>query len=83
MQLKQVVRKNKLRVDKLNSICYNTGRKRERKEDKEMTREEIKKEIERLEEREFMINMVDRWTYEDRKALNVIEKRLKELKEML
>ena len=48
-----------------------------------MTREEIKKEIERLEEREFMINMVDRWTYEDRKALNIIAKRLKELKEML
>lgn len=48
-----------------------------------MTKEEIKKEIERLEEREFMINMADRWTYEDRKALDAIEKRLKELEEML
>lgn len=48
-----------------------------------MTREEIKKEIERLERREFMINMADRWTYEDRKALEAIEKRRRELEEML
>ncbi len=48
-----------------------------------MIREELKKKLEELEEREFIINMVDRWTNEDRELLrkireekNIIKKEL-------
>lgn len=46
-----------------------------------MTREEIKKEIEKLEDRKFYNNMVDRWTarnYEIDRELTIQIRNLKE-----
>ena len=45
-----------------------------------MTEAEIKERIESLETRRFYINMVERWTNEDRKMLREIERELAELK---
>ena len=45
-----------------------------------MTEVEIKERIDSLETRRFYINMVERWTNEDRKMLREIEKELAELK---
>lgn len=44
-----------------------------------MTVQEIKERIEQLKNRLFMMNMVDRWTIEDRQMVNEIEDELHEL----
>ena len=44
-----------------------------------MTVEEIKKRIEELKGRLFLINMIDRWTDEDRRRMNEIEDEIKDL----
>lgn len=58
-------------------LYYNC--KRERKEVLKMTVQEIKEKIEQLKNRLFMMNMIDRWTNEDRQTVNRIENELHEL----
>lgn len=48
-----------------------------------MTREMVEKRIEYVEERLFMIAMVDRYTAEDRKLERQFEEELKGLKEQM
>ena len=48
-----------------------------------MTKVEIMKKIEELNEREFYINMVDHWTNEDRKMLREIRIERNELEKKL
>ena len=48
-----------------------------------MTRQELMKKLENLKEREFLINMVDRWTNEDRKMLDEVKKEILEVKKLL
>ena len=55
---------------------------KERKE-KKMTKEEIMKKIEQLQNRLFMINMIDRWTNEDRRSMEETEDEIRELKMQL
>lgn len=55
---------------------------KERKE-KKMTKEEIMKKIEQLQNRLFMINMIDRWTNEDRRRMEETEDEIRELKMQL
>ena len=69
-------------------MCYNKDNKerdtqRTEKEDKTMTREELKKKLEALETREFMIHMVDRWTEEHRRMLREVEREILEIKAQL
>ena len=45
-----------------------------------MTRIEREERIERLENRLFLLKMVDRWTTEDRENIRKIETELRELK---
>ena len=47
-----------------------------------MTRVEREKRIESLKNRLFLLNMVDRWTNEDRDNIRKIEEELKELEEV-
>lgn len=47
-----------------------------------MTKFERKERIEALENRLFILNMVDRWTTEDRENIRKIEEELKELEEV-
>lgn len=58
-------------------LYYNC--KRERKEVLKMTVQEIKERIEQLKNRLFMMNMIDRWTNEDRQTVNEMEEELHEL----
>lgn len=44
-----------------------------------MTIQEIKERIEQLKNRLFMMNMIDRWTNEDRQIVNKMEDELHEL----
>ena len=44
-----------------------------------MTVKEIKEKIEQLKNRLFLMNMIDRWTNEDRDMVNRIENELHEL----
>ena len=44
-----------------------------------MTVQEIKERIEQLKNRLFMMNMIDRWTNEDRQTVNEMEEELHEL----
>lgn len=44
-----------------------------------MTVQEIKEKIEQLQNRLFMMNMIDRWTNEDRQTVNKMEDELHEL----
>ncbi len=44
-----------------------------------MTVQEIKEKIEQLQNRLFMMNMIDRWTNEDRQTVNEMEEELHEL----
>jgi len=44
-----------------------------------MTVQEIKEKIRQLENRLFMMNMVDRWTNEDRRKVDEMENELHEL----
>ena len=48
-----------------------------------MTKEQINKQIEALEERKFYLNMKDRWNREDYKKNDDLNKQLRELKEEL
>ena len=58
-------------------LYYNC--KRERKEVLKMTVQEIKERIEQLKNRLFMMNMIDRWTNEDRQTVDKMENELHEL----
>lgn len=44
-----------------------------------MTVQEIKERIEQLKNRLFMMNMIDRWTNEDRQTVDKMENELHEL----
>lgn len=44
-----------------------------------MTVQEIKEKIEQLKNRLFMMNMIDRWTNEDRQTVDRMENELHEL----
>lgn len=46
-------------------------------------REEIRERIEKLEYREFLINMTDHWTNSDREILAEVRKEIREAKEEL
>lgn len=48
-----------------------------------MTRQEIEKQIEELEDRKFYLAMKDRWNKEDYKRNDDLNKQLRELKEEL
>lgn len=48
-----------------------------------MTRVEMDKRMKELEQREFLIWMVDRWTDRERRLLDDIEREKKELKAMI
>ena len=48
-----------------------------------MTRVEMDKRMKELEQREFIIWMVDRWTDRERRLLDDIEREKKELKAMM
>lgn len=58
-------------------LYYNC--KRERKEVLKMTVQEIKERIEQLKNRLFTMNMIDRWTNEDRERVYKMENELHEL----
>ena len=58
-------------------LYYNC--KKKRKEVLKMTVQEIKEKIRQLENRLFMMNMVDRWTNEDRRKVDEMESELHEL----
>ena len=69
-------------LDKPEIIYYNKGTKRERKENKmknfkEMTKEELKKEIEKIEYKIFMEEMAD---FMDWEIYRKFERQLKEAK---
>lgn len=65
-------------------LLYNQEREREIKKGKveTMTRVEREKRIESLKNRLFLLNMVDRWTNEDRDNIRKIEEELRELEEV-
>ena len=48
-----------------------------------MRKEELKRKLKELEEREFIINMVDRWTNEDRELLRRIREEKNTIKKEL
>ena len=48
-----------------------------------MTKQEIEKQIEELEDRKFYLAMKDRWNREDYKRNDDLNKQLRELKEEL
>lgn len=48
-----------------------------------MKREDLLKKLEELENRLFLINMIDRWTNEDRKNLREVEREIAEVKAAL
>lgn len=48
-----------------------------------MKREELLKKLEELENRLFLINMIDMWTNEDRRNLERVEKEILEVKAAL
>ena len=48
-----------------------------------MTKMEMEKRLETLEEQEFLIYMIDHWTTADRDLLHKVEVEIKELKEKL
>ena len=58
-------------------LYYNC--KKKRKEVLKMTVQEIKEKIRQLENRLFMMNMIDRWTNEDRQTVDRMENELHEL----
>lgn len=64
-------------------LFYNQQKKR-RRENKKMSRiEEIKKQIEELEDRLFFLNMKDRWTMQDREREMQLNLQLANLKKQL
>jgi len=48
-----------------------------------MTKEELEKEIEKVKEHRFMIDMIDHWTDEDREVYDNLTNLIKELEEKL
>ena len=48
-----------------------------------MTKMEMTKRIEQLENQKFMIHMTSHWTNEDRQILKEVERELTELKKMM
>lgn len=48
-----------------------------------MKREELLKKLNELENRLFLINMIDMWTNEDRRNLEKVEKEILEIKAAL
>jgi len=60
---------------------YNTIRKR--KGEQKMTREKIREEIEKLENRKFMNNMVDRWTAANYQIDRELTEQIRNLKNLL
>ena len=48
-----------------------------------MNKEEIEKRIEELEERKFMLDMIDSWDSEDRILYNELSKQIRSLREQL
>lgn len=67
-------------------MLYYNQKERDRqieREDKTMKREDLLKKLEVLENRRFLINMIDRWTNEDRKNLREVEKEIAEVKAAL
>lgn len=48
-----------------------------------MKREELLKKLEELENRLFLINMIDMWTNEDRRNLEKVEREILEVKAAL
>lgn len=48
-----------------------------------MTKHEIIKRLEELDRQEFMVLMVDRWTWEDREQMREIKNEQIQLKKML
>lgn len=48
-----------------------------------MSKNEIKAQIENLESRKFLVNMVDRWTEQDRQILREINKELDKMYELV
>ena len=48
-----------------------------------MRTNELKERLERLENNLFMIHMVDRWTSEDERKANLIEREIEEIKNIL
>lgn len=48
-----------------------------------MKREKLLKKLEELENRLFLINMIDMWTNEDRRNLEKVEKEILEVKAAL
>lgn len=47
--------------------------------EKENNKKNLLKKIEELKERAFLINMTDKWTWEDRENLENIERQIKEI----
>ena len=69
----------------MTAMCYYNYRERERDKNKKeryrkMTMKERKMRIEELENKLFMLNMVDRWTDRIRTLVAETEKELRELK---
>lgn len=48
-----------------------------------MTRQEIEERLEKVEKILFYIDMIDRWTWQDREDYHTYSKEKRELKEML
>ena len=48
-----------------------------------MKREDLMKKLAELENRQFLINMTDRWTREDRQLLAEVEREIRELRAQL
>ena len=48
-----------------------------------MTRKELLNKLHELEEREFLLNMVDRWTNEDRNNYNAINAEIRRVRAAL
>ena len=44
---------------------------------------ELKERLEKLENNLFIMNMIDRWTYEDRKRVSELEREIDEIKREL
>ncbi len=67
-------------------MLYYNQKERDRqieRENKTMKREDLLKKLEVLENRLFLINMIDRWTNEDRKILREVEEEIAEVKAAL
>jgi len=74
-------------IDKVDFIVYNIDRKKGRdkteREDRTMKTNELRERLERLENNLFMIYMVDRWTSEDERRVNLIEREIEDIKREL